>query len=382
MSDTPAAADLLRQDAPNHGLPARILARAAEIAGGPTALYVMDVDGSRLHLLAASAAGFPDEVPAAIGVGPEIPLEAIDALNEAVCAGIDGAACAPLVLSDRALGALVARAPGGPELEAIAAEAALALELVGGYTDVVHATRRRRRPHAAAEIQQNLLPPRLARVTRATLAGGVLPGYEVGGDFFDYADNADGLWLTIADAVGKGSEAAALSSLAIGALRSARRSGAPLPDAVRAMHEAVRAAGRDVPFITAVCAVWDTNRGELRWITAGHPRPVVVGPDGSLATLEDGATQPLGLAGHAPAPASATLAPGSRLVLYSDGVVEQPARDTREPFGVERLHVLLRETAGISAAAAVRRIQDSLVGVSEGVLRDDATLLVVDADPR
>jgi len=39
--------------------------------------------------------------------------------------------------------------------------------------------------NAAAEIQQDLLPPRIAAVEGASVAGGVLPGYEVGGDFFD-----------------------------------------------------------------------------------------------------------------------------------------------------------------------------------------------------
>ena len=55
----------------------------------------------------------------------------------------------------------------------------------------------------------------------ADVAGDVLPGYDVGGDFFDYAGNADGLWLVVADATGKGDSAAALSSLALGAPRAA-----------------------------------------------------------------------------------------------------------------------------------------------------------------
>jgi serine phosphatase RsbU (regulator of sigma subunit) len=99
----------------------------------------------------------------------------------------------------------------------------LALELASGYTDALHAVRRRKDTKPAAEIQQNLLPPRLARVSGADVAGGVLPGYDVGGDFFDYAGNADGLWLVVADATGKGVSAAAVSSLAVGALRAARR---------------------------------------------------------------------------------------------------------------------------------------------------------------
>jgi serine phosphatase RsbU (regulator of sigma subunit) len=60
----------------------------------------------------------------------------------------------------------------------------------------------------AAEIQQNLLPPRLVRISGASVAGNVLPGYDIGGDWFDYAENPDGTWIGIADAEGTGPRAA------------------------------------------------------------------------------------------------------------------------------------------------------------------------------
>ena len=93
---------------------------------------------------------------------------------------------------------------------------------------LIEAARRRKPTTAAAEIQQNLLPPRVARVTGAQLAGGLLPSYEVGGDWFDYAENHDGSWLAIADASGTGPTAAGLGAAALGALRAARRSGEDL----------------------------------------------------------------------------------------------------------------------------------------------------------
>lgn len=347
------------------------------------ALYVMDVDGSRLHLLASSGhEDFPAEIHAPHGIGPEVPLELLPALAAAVSATLPGCGSAPLILSDRALGVLVTRGAHA-ELEAMAGEAALAIELASGYTDVIHAARRRRRPQAAAEIQQNLLPPRLARVTSATLAGGVLPGYEVGGDFFDYADDAEGLWLTVADAVGKGDEAAALASLAIGALRSARRSGANVEEACRAMHEAVRSGGGGSAFVTAVCALWNLEAGTLRWITAGHPRPILVDPDGRVVTLEGGVTRPLGVDGHGAAGRAAerVVPAGARLVLYSDGMVEQPVADDARPFGVERLTELVRDGRGTTPAGLVRALQDAVLTAAGETLRDDVTVLVVGADP-
>ena len=251
------AAQLLRREGAPHQLPERLRQILEATHRGPIALYVVDVDGSRLHLLAGDRSRVPDVIPAPIGIGPEIPVEAFGALAAAVASALPGCGSAPLVLADRALGVLVRPDGASPGLDESALEVALALETVTGYTDVIHAARRRKHPAPAAEVQQNLLPPRIARVSHADVAGGVLPGYEVGGDFFDYAQNEDGLWLVIADGVGKGNEAAALSAVTIGALRASRRSGVGLEQTVVAMCEAVRSCGQArSAFVTAVVALW------------------------------------------------------------------------------------------------------------------------------
>ena len=82
----------------------------------------------------------------------------------------------PLVVRDRVMGFLLARDRTAVDLEPFAGQAALALELASGYTDALHAVRRRKDTQPAAEIQQNLLPPRLARVDRADVARGCAAG--------------------------------------------------------------------------------------------------------------------------------------------------------------------------------------------------------------
>ena len=382
----PGAAQLLRRQGAPHQLPERLRQALEATHRGPIALYVMDLDGSCLRLLAGDPARVPGVIPAPIGIGPEIPPEAFGALATAVASAIPGCGSAPLVLADRALGVIVRPDGPSPGLQESAREAALALETVGGYTDVVHAARRHKDPQPAAEMQQNLLPPRIARLGGADLAGGVLPGYDVGGDFFDYAQNEDGLWLAIADAVGKGNEAAGLSAVTIGALRASRRSGVGLEGTVAAMRDAVRGSGQArSAFVTAVVALWQPATHRLRWITAGHPRPIVLRSGGGVETLRGGVTRPLGIAGDETAgrAAEGLLGAGDRLLLYSDGLVEQRHWRTGEPIGVEALHRVLRESAGMRSAQTVRRLQDLVVEASGGRLRDDATLLalVVDDDP-
>ena len=228
----PAVGELLGASLP-HLVPERVVEVASARAGCPVAAYVLDVEGSFALRLAGDVDRFPERIRAPVGVGPEIIPEALPQLRQLVIDRVGPCMLWPMIVRDRVMGFLLARDRLAVDLGAFGGQAGLALELISGYTDALHAVRRRKDTQPAAEIQQNLLPPRLARVDRADVAGGVLPGYDVGGDFFDYAANADGLWLVVADATGKGNSAAALSSLAIGALRAARRAGAGLEAAVR-----------------------------------------------------------------------------------------------------------------------------------------------------
>jgi serine phosphatase RsbU (regulator of sigma subunit) len=337
----------------------------------------LDVEGSFAVRLAGDLEQFPDRIRAPVGVGPEIIPEALPRLRALVVDRVGPSTLWPMVVRERVVGFLLARDRPAADLEAFAGQAALALELASGYTDALHAVRRRKDTQPAAEIQQNLLPPRLARVDRADVAGGVLPGYDVGGDFFDYAANAEGLWLVVADATGKGNSAAALSSLAIGALRAARRAGAGLQEAARLTDEAILTLDMQL-FLTAVLGSWDPNSNRLRWINCGHPTPLVRRADGRVDELNGERTYPLGIRfGDRTFPVlSAEVGPGDCLLLYSDGVSERRTTDGTQ-IGEDGLRAILAELGSRTAAAIVRGLQDAVIEATAEALRDDATLLVV-----
>jgi serine phosphatase RsbU (regulator of sigma subunit) len=372
----PDAGELLRASLP-HLVPERVVEIASAQAGCPVAAYVLDVEGSFALRLAGDAERFPERVRAPVGVGPEVIPEALPQLRELVADRVGPSTLWPMVVRDRVMGFLLARDRPADDLEAFAAQAALALELASGYTDALHAVRRRKDTQPAAEIQQNLLPPRLARVEGADVAGGVLPGYDVGGDFFDYAGNADGLWLVVADATGKGNSAAALSSLAIGALRAARRAGAGLREAARLADEAILSLDMDL-YLTAVLGSWDAIRRRLRWINCGHPTPLIMRADGHVEELNGERTYPLGIQfSERVFPVLSTVVrPGERLLLYSDGVSERRTADGGR-IGEDGLRAILAELGPRSAATTVRGLQDAVIEASSEALRDDATLLVI-----
>jgi hypothetical protein len=376
MSGELDAAELLAAWFP-HLVPERVVEIASAQAGCPVAAYVLDVDGSCALRLAGDVDRFPERIRAPVGVGPEVIPEALPQLRGLVADHVGPSTLWPMVVRDRVIGFLLARGVRAVDLEKFAGQAALALELVSGYTDVLHAVRRRKGTQPAAEIQQNLLPPRLARVAGADVAGGVLPGYDVGGDFFDYAGNGDGLWLVVADATGKGNSAAALSSLAIGALRAARRAGAGLQEAARLADEAIVALDMEL-YLTAVLGSWDAIGQQLRWINCGHPSPLILHADRRVEELDGERTYPLGIrfTERTFPVLTARVAPGDRLLLYSDGVSERRTTDGRR-IGENGLRAILAKLGPRSAATMVRGIQDAVIAASRDPLRDDATLLVV-----
>jgi serine phosphatase RsbU (regulator of sigma subunit) len=378
MDGQPDAVDLLGGTAP-HLVPERVVEVASMTAGCPIAAYVLDLEGLFALRLAGDPERFPARIRTPVGLGPEVIPEALSRLRGLVADLVGPSTLWPLSVRDRVMGFLLARDRPADDLVVFANQAALALELASGYTDALHAVRRRKDTKPAAEIQQNLLPPRLARVSGADVAGGVLPGYDVGGDFFDYADNADGLWLVVADATGKGDSAAAVSSLAVGALRAARRAGAGLQEAARLTDETIM--GLDMRrYLTAVLGAWDAAGHRLRWINCGHPTPLILRNDGRVEELDGERTYPLGVrfTERMFPVLSALVEPGDRVLLYSDGVTERRTDDGGR-IGENGLRAILSELGPRSAAMTVRGLQDAVIAVSSAPLHDDATLLVMAA---
>lgn len=380
MQAEPNALDLLAIRVP-HASPQMVVEIASRLAGCPVAAYVIDLDGSGVIRLAGDEERFPPRIDVPLGVGPELPVEALSVLRRFVSDLLGDTAVVPMAVRGRIMGFFVVRGQPVQDLVPFAEQAGLALELLSGYTDAVHSARRRKQIQPAAEIQQNLLPPRLAQVEGASLAGGVLPGYEVGGDFFDYACNVEGLWLVVADVAGKGNAAAALASLALGALRAGRRGDKGLQNVARIVHEAIRDADNVGRFMTAVIALWEPAHHRLRWINCGHPSPLLLHRDGSTDELDGGRTYPLGLFGARRdfSLGQASFAPGDRLILYSDGISERRC-DDGSLFGLDGLRRVLSENTDASAATLARALQDAIIGAAKAPLRDDATLLVVTAE--
>src|SRR3954451_15295089 len=210
-------------------LPDRIVQLTEQLTGGPAALYVIDIEGSSACRLTA-AAGFPAAIDIIGALGPEAGSLAIDDVRLQLEAVVPNAEAAPLWVRCRATAVLVASQDPHGALEEIAATVAPYFELASGYTDLIERFRRVHRTSPAAEVQQDLLAPRISPIAGGEVAGSLLPAYGVGGDWFDHAENPEGAWLTVADAMGKGVGAPAASALARPPRRGAGRWGNSLEE--------------------------------------------------------------------------------------------------------------------------------------------------------
>ena len=362
---------------PPHLVAEQLVAEGQRIAGMPVALYLVDIDGLRLVRLAGSRE-FPAHLDDVVALGGEIPPDGFAALQARLAEQFPGSAPYPMMVRGRAIGVLVAVRQPGASLRELARQGAAAIELTSAYTDVFEGGRRTRQPSPAAELQLGLLPPRIMNVTGAELAGSLVPAYESGGDWFDFADNHDGAWLAIADPEGTGPVATALSALALSALRSARRSDATLEEAALCMDKTVSEIGGPDFTVNALIARWNAPTSRLAWINAGGPPLIIASADGTTEQLEDQAEEPLGSARRMAERHrhERRLHPGQRLILCSDGASISPiARDG--DAGLTDISGAIGATRNASAAATVRQILDVIAGESPDGPKDDVAVITL-----
>jgi serine phosphatase RsbU (regulator of sigma subunit) len=353
-------------------LAAHVARRAEELTGAPTGLYLIELAGHELVRVAGSA-----QLPERFEVGPVLgselprsfPAPVVDRVREQIDAHVR-----PLWHAGRAFVVLVSE--GSLDgLDDLVSEAAPAFDLAQQRTDVFDRARRREETTAAAELQVDLLPPPLAQVPGAQLAGAILPAYSVGGDWFDWADNDEEVRFSVADVAGSGDEAMAVAAVALSSLRASRRNGNGLERTADAVHATVSglAGGR---FVTGLLCRYAPESRDLTWINCGHLDPLVVDAAGAVRELEGPRHPPLGVEEGAPfACQRVRLEPGDRLVLVTDGVTERRRADGSR-VDVDGLKEILA-TIGPGAARTVIELLRAIEEASPDPVGDDATVLVL-----
>jgi hypothetical protein len=247
------------------------------------------------------------------------------------------------------------------------------------WTDEFHVTRRRKEMSLPAEMQWSQLPLAAFATEDVSLAGALEPAYEVGGDSFDYACDADRLSAGVFDAMGHGLVAARLSAFGIATYRNARRRGDDIAAQALTLHDALRPVFEREGYMTALMVEIDLrDPGRSSILRAGHYPPILQRGHAAPAVLDVNGGLPFGMPFDETVPvAPLVLQPGDRLVLFTDGVVEARP-DGGEAFGLGSLARDLDALRDLSPQEATRRVTRAVREHRSGDLADDATILMID----
>jgi PAS domain S-box-containing protein len=237
------------------------------------------------------------------------------------------------------------------------------------------------REHRIAEtLQRSLLPERLPQLPGLSVAARYLPAAaeaEVGGDWYDVLSvPGGGVGLVMGDVAGKGLAAASMVGRLRSALRAYALEGHAPARVLEQLNRLIWTEADESQMATLIYVVVDPTEGEVRWVNAGHPPPLLVDGD-QPHYLEGGSSVPLGVL---PFPdfeeVTVPMDPGDSVVLYTDGLVERPGEHI--DAGMGRLAAVVRD-APIEPDELCEHVLRELV--PDGGAPDDVALLTLRTIP-
>ncbi len=241
----------------------------------------------------------------------------------------------------------------------------------------------------ARDLQYAFLPASYPAVAagggRLEFAHVYHPSGLVGGDFFDIlAVSPSRVLVFVADVMGHGARAALVVATIRGLLEQiAKETQEPgeFMTRLNAAYSKIFSSASELMFATACCVAFDLASGRIWHANAGHPLPMVIAPDGTMAPAQVDAAAlgpALGLFGDARyVHSEAALAPGKRVIFYTDGLTE--ARNGgQDEFGEDGMKKSLQAHAAEPLPRVLDALVDDVVAFTETtVFEDDVCILGV-----
>ena len=303
-----------------------------------------------------------------------VPLRVVRYVARADAAG-EPRSIGVLYLDSRERGRLLSQ-PVRTAIEAVAAEAALAIENARLYQQAIEKARLDQELEIVSHIQQALLPQARRIGTHFDVVGAAVPSRLVGGDFFEYQDLPGGHFgIGLGDVTGKGPPAALLAALVQGVLAAEALTSSPPNRVADLVNRVLLARPIDARFLTLFLGELAPD-GRFTFCNAGHTPPFVFRESG-VQRLERGGTL-LGAFDDALFEADAVqLADGDLLVLVSDGVTEAvDAAD--DQFGDARIERTVTPMRREAPEHILRALLDAIAAFVRDVPQhDDLTAVVL-----
>ncbi|MBL1096099.1 PP2C family protein-serine/threonine phosphatase [Streptomyces coffeae] len=245
----------------------------------------------------------------------------------------------------------------------------------------------RRIASAAQEVILRPVPARLGPLRAASTYLAAETGARIGGDLYEAVYTRYGVRLIVGDVRGKGLHAVRAAAAVLSAFREAVHYEDDLVEVVDHCAAALRREGAVTgavdeddqveEFVTVLVAqVPDTPVVQL--VNRGHPPPLVLSHGKVHPLLPTSPLPPLGLEGFFSGPPakaeSYPFAPGDRLLLYTDGVIEARNRDN----GFFPLPEAMEAVHPCTPPEFLHDLHGRLMHHTEGWLADDVAMVVID----
>lgn len=383
-----------------------LLNRVRDLLGADTAAVLL-LDEEQAELVATAAKGIEEEVEQGVrlpvgggfagriaATGRPVMLESVDhtkVLNPILLKkGIRSLLGVPLIVGGRVTGVLHV----GTLYPRIFSEKDLELLRLAADRVALAVDARRHEEHRviAETLQRSLLPDRFPHIQGIEISGHYHPaeGGVVGGDWYDVFVVRDTLCVVVGDVAGRGVQAA----IAMGRLRNAVRAMVFLNGSAEISVSRLNdfLLHFDAGVMATILVGLIDSEGTMRYASAGHVPPVVVNPAGVAELIEGPAEPPLGTVDLLDYRQRVLdLAPGSTLILYTDGLIERRSRSL--DAGLEALRKaaegdwsnldMLRERLSKDAEVGAEELSDDLAILSIRLEADgvDGIHTTIDADP-
>ena len=257
-------------------------------------------------------------------------------------------------------------------LSTVLKQALLMVDNIDLYRSNLEKEKMERELMIAQTIQGRMLPERLPENEYCRIQPLSASSYEVGGDFYDYVEGPNSLFISVGDVSGKGLSAALVMASAQATIRAMVKDyDGPLEEMMERINSLLLSVTRTEMYCTLFLLEVRPKEREIRWFNAGHPSALLLRDGAEVRELADGSFF-LGLfdtfSGSA---GSLPFRRGDKILLFTDGVSEFEI-DGRE-IGLEGLKDLF-----LRFGDDVEAIRDYLSSHFQGErLKDDFTLLSV-----